>query len=68
MKRDWTRGFTPCQPPPSRQGPPRPEVIRLAYGPAPQQFGDLRLPSAGSGPFPVAVVVHGEGVQQHLPS
>lgn len=28
------------------------------YGPAPQQFGQLRLPE-GAGPFPVAVVVHG---------
>ena len=28
------------------------------YGPAPQQYGQLRLP-AGAGPFPVAVVVHG---------
>jgi acetyl esterase/lipase len=30
----------------------------LAYGSAPQQFGELRLP-AGTGPFPVAVLVHG---------
>lgn len=28
------------------------------YGPAPQQYGQLRLPE-GRGPFPVAVVVHG---------
>jgi acetyl esterase/lipase len=28
------------------------------YGPAPQQYGQLRLPE-GAGPFPVAVVVHG---------
>lgn len=31
---------------------------KLAYGAAPQQFGELRLP-AGQGPFPVAVLVHG---------
>lgn len=29
-----------------------------AYGPAPQEYGDLRLPK-GRGPFPVVVVVHG---------
>jgi acetyl esterase/lipase len=32
--------------------------MRIAYGEAPEQFGDLRLPS-GAGPFGVAVVVHG---------
>lgn len=32
--------------------------IRLSYGDARQQFGELRLP-AGEGPFPVAVLVHG---------
>jgi acetyl esterase/lipase len=31
---------------------------RLAYGPEPQQFGELRLP-AGAGPHPVLVVIHG---------
>jgi 3-dehydroquinate dehydratase type II len=31
---------------------------RLAYGTAPEQFADLRLP-VGDGPFPVAVIVHG---------
>jgi acetyl esterase/lipase len=31
---------------------------RLAYGPAAQQFGDLRLP-LGEGPFPVVVGIHG---------
>ena len=30
----------------------------LAYGPAPSQYAELFLP-AGSGPFPVAVLVHG---------
>jgi acetyl esterase/lipase len=37
--------------------PPDPDA-RVAYGPDPLQFGDLRLP-AGAGPHPVAVVVHG---------
>lgn len=39
-----------------------PGAVKIAYGVASQQFGDLRLPSAttfGAGPFPVAVVVHG---------
>ncbi|QKK01243.1 MAG: alpha/beta hydrolase [Pseudomonadota bacterium] len=31
---------------------------RIAYGEAPSQFGELRLP-AGEGPFPVAVLIHG---------
>jgi acetyl esterase/lipase len=31
---------------------------RIAYGSAPQQFGELRLPK-GAGPFPVVVLVHG---------
>ena len=31
---------------------------RLAYGPDPLQFGDLRLPK-GNGPHPVAIVIHG---------
>jgi acetyl esterase/lipase len=33
-------------------------VATLAYGPAPQQQGELRLPP-GKGPFPVAIVIHG---------
>jgi acetyl esterase/lipase len=28
------------------------------YGPAPEQFGELRMPP-GRGPFPVAVIIHG---------
>lgn len=34
---------------------------RIAYGKNPLQFGELRLPknSAGKGPFPVVVVIHG---------
>ena len=38
--------------------PPPPADERLAYGPAPKQFGDLRLPR-GDGPLPLAVVIHG---------
>lgn len=38
--------------------PSKPADARIAYGPAPQQFGELRLPS-GKGPFPLAVVIHG---------
>lgn len=35
-----------------------PADARIAYGPAPQQFGELWLPS-GRGPHPVAIVIHG---------
>jgi acetyl esterase/lipase len=38
--------------------PPPPADARIAYGPEPLQFGDLRVP-AGDGPFPLAVVLHG---------
>ena len=38
--------------------PQPPPGQRLAYGPAPQQFGELRLP-AGAGPHPVVVLIHG---------
>jgi acetyl esterase/lipase len=31
---------------------------RIAYGAAPQQFGDLRVPQ-GAGPHPVVIVIHG---------
>lgn len=37
---------------------PPPADARIAYGEAPQQFGDLRLP-AGATPHPVAIVIHG---------
>lgn len=38
---------------------PQPEAQhRMAYGPKPQQFGELRLPDGG-GPHPVAIVIHG---------
>ena len=35
-----------------------PASERLSYGKSPLQFGELRLP-AGTGPFPVAILVHG---------
>lgn len=38
--------------------PSKPADVRSAYGPAPPQFGELRLPE-GEGPHPVAVVLHG---------
>jgi len=38
--------------------PPEPADARIAYGPEPLQFGDLRLPP-GEGPFPLALVLHG---------
>ena len=38
--------------------PSKPADARITYGPAPEQFGDLRLPS-GTGPFPLAIVIHG---------
>ena len=38
--------------------PPPAADARIAYGPEPLQFGDLRVP-AGGGPFPLAVVLHG---------
>jgi acetyl esterase/lipase len=38
--------------------PPPPADTRVAYGPEPLQFGDLRVPR-GEPPFPLAVVLHG---------
>ena len=38
--------------------PARAADLKIAYGPAPQQFGELRLPK-GKGPHPVIVVIHG---------
>lgn len=32
---------------------------RIAYGPGPLQFGNLRLPKGRSGPHPVVVFIHG---------
>src|SRR5262249_40054412 len=41
-------------------GPPPPEpTARLRYGDEPLQFGDLRLPDAQPGPYPLVVFVHG---------
>jgi acetyl esterase/lipase len=37
---------------------PPPSAARLSYGSAPQQFGDLRLPS-GPGPHPTIITIHG---------
>ncbi|HET6315864.1 MAG TPA: alpha/beta hydrolase [Chloroflexota bacterium] len=39
--------------------PPPPADRRIAYGSAPQQFGDLRLPVDGTGNYPLAIVLHG---------
>lgn len=38
--------------------PPPPFDARIAYGPEPQHFGELRLPG-GRGPHPLVVVIHG---------
>jgi acetyl esterase/lipase len=38
--------------------PTPPSDHRIQYGKGPQQFGELRLPK-GSGPHPVAVIIHG---------
>jgi pimeloyl-ACP methyl ester carboxylesterase len=38
--------------------PPRAADARMAYGPEPLQFGDLRVPP-GDGRFPLALVLHG---------
>jgi len=40
--------------------------VRIAYGPGPQQFGELWLPK-GQGPHPVAVLIHGGCWQADLP-
>jgi acetyl esterase/lipase len=33
--------------------------FRIPYGPAPRQFGDLRVPRPGTAKHPVAIVLHG---------
>lgn len=38
--------------------PPVPPDARIAYGPAPDQFGELYLPP-GPGPHPVVLLIHG---------
>ena len=35
-----------------------PSGLRISYGDAPQQFGELRVPS-GDGPFPIFILIHG---------
>ena len=50
MKRAMTsRDYLDVTPPPG---------LRIPYGPAAEQFGDLRMP-VGGGPHPVVVVIHG---------
>ena len=39
--------------------PPPAATARLTYGPAPLQFGDLRIPPADDAPHPLAIVIHG---------
>jgi acetyl esterase/lipase len=39
---------------------------RIAYGPAPSQFGELWMP-AGAGPFPVVILIHGGCWRADLP-
>lgn len=43
----------------AREAPP--PTARIPYGPAPQQFGDLRLPAATNAvtPYPVVIALHG---------
>lgn len=38
--------------------PPPPADARIAYGPDPNQFGDLRIPK-GKGPHPAVIFLHG---------
>ncbi|MFG1796285.1 alpha/beta hydrolase family protein [Nocardia sp. NPDC049149] len=40
-------------------------ALRIAYGPDPDNFGDLYLPAHGSGPHPVVVLIHGGGWSQN---
>jgi len=39
--------------------PPPPADARLPYGTDPNQFGEMRLPQDGKGPYPVVVNIHG---------
>ncbi|MGM9483335.1 alpha/beta hydrolase [Roseateles sp. NT4] len=48
-----------------RPARPQPDT-RLAYGDAPQQFGELWLPK-GNGPHPVVLMIHGGCWQSSLP-
>src|SRR3954451_23364927 len=38
---------------------PVPAAHRASYGPEPTSVGELTIPSTGTGPFPVAVLLHG---------
>lgn len=69
-------GLLNCSPRDAGSGPPATivpppaapnAVVRLAYGPAPAQFGDLRLP-ASPAPAPVVLVLHGGCWQAALTS
>lgn len=39
--------------------------LRIAYGTSPDMFGDLYLPSTGTAPYPVVVLIHGGGWSQN---
>jgi acetyl esterase/lipase len=39
--------------------PSVPPSARIAYGPGPQHFAELRLPEAATAPLPVVVILHG---------
>ncbi|MFB8281326.1 alpha/beta hydrolase family protein [Nocardia colli] len=39
--------------------------LRIAYGTSPDMFGDLYLPTTGSAPYPVVVLIHGGGWSQN---
>ncbi|MEV0354607.1 alpha/beta hydrolase [Nocardia sp. NPDC050697] len=62
-------GYGPSEPEaPAATGPGLPTggaPMRIDYGPAPDTFGQLYLPAAGRGPFPVVVLVHGGGWSQY---
>jgi acetyl esterase/lipase len=45
---------------------PRPDAT-IHYGAAPAQYGQLWLPTAGRGPYPVAVLIHGGCWLYNLP-
>ncbi|MFC9432181.1 alpha/beta hydrolase family protein [Nocardia sp. NPDC057030] len=39
--------------------------LRIAYGTAPDMFGDLYLPTTAAAPYPVVVLIHGGGWSQN---
>lgn len=59
MTKDWTEGFTPHVAPRSEAAPPPAGAVRIPYGGATRQFGDLRLAQGVTASQPVAIVVHG---------